>query len=63
MMCFLICNDGLHLATILILLQHECTALHIAAQNGHDDVVNILLSYNAVVDHMNAVSSFVVVSY
>ena len=38
-------------------LQLQSTPLHAAAQNNHVEVVDILLSHKAVVDHKNAVSS------
>ena len=38
------------------MLQNQCTPLTIAAQNGHANVVDMLLQRNANIHHMNAVS-------
>ena len=39
-------------------LQNQSTALTVAAQQGHANVVDMLLQMNANVNHMNAVSYY-----
>ena len=38
------------------MLQNQCTPLTIAAENGHANVVDMLLQRNANVNHKNVVS-------